>query len=769
MKTFFAAILCLATILGCSDIKVEGTQNKNDILFNDLAVSWDEGMPLGNAFVGTIVWQKGENLRMALDRIDLWDLRPTDSLSGDNFSYKWVQEQWKKGTYQNVQRKMDVPYDVLAAPSKIPGAALEFNTSHLGNVTENRIFIDDALLQIKWDGGATLKSFVHATEPVGWFEFDGVTEELVPSLLAPKYSSKDDVGHTDPVSGQDIRRLEYTQGEIKADDGVVTYHQKGWADDYYDVAVKYNYSNGKLTGVWSVTSSVSDKKEGVKTSETSTALNNVSANVEKGIGNSFRTHKDWWKNYWSRSEIDIPDERLEKHYYNEMYKFGSLTRKDSYIIPLQGVWTADNNLLPPWKGDVHHDLNTELSYWPTYTGNQCDVGMSFINTLWAQRETNRKYTKQYFGVDGINVPGVATLTGEPMGGWIQYALSPTVSSWLAQHFYLHWVYTMDEKYLADMGYPYVKDVAEFIENITIINDKGERTLPISSSPEIHDNSSSAWFPTITNYDLALMKYALQCATEMAEALGKSDEAARWRKTESEFPFYSLDENGALMFAEGTPYNESHRHFSNAMAIHPMSLLDVTRSEKERQIVEATIKTIDEIGPAYWTGYSYSWLANMKARALDGNGTRNDLKIFEECFVLRNGFHVNGDQSKTGKSTFTYRPFTLEGNFAFASAVQEMLLQSHTGVVRVFAAVPEDWKDISFKNLRARGALLVSAQKSEGKVTCVNILSEKGTTFKLQNPFDTEPKIDGAEKVTLLENGIYEISALPDSKIIITSK
>ena len=48
----------------------------------------------------------------------------------------------------------------------------------------------------------------------------------------------------------------------------------------------------------------------------------------------------------------------------------------------------------------------------------------------------RRYTRRYFGTDGMNVPGVCTLTGEPMGGWIQYAMGQTVGAWLAQNFYL---------------------------------------------------------------------------------------------------------------------------------------------------------------------------------------------------------------------------------------------------------------------------------------------------------------------------------------------
>ena len=85
--------------------------------------------------------------------------------------------------------------------------------------------------------------------------------------------------------------------------------------------------------------------------------------------------------------------------------------------------------------------------------------MGYLNTLWNQREVYRKYTKQYFECEGINVPGVCTLTGEPMGGWIQYAMSPTVSAWLSQHFYLHWKYSADNVFLKERAYPFTKDVA----------------------------------------------------------------------------------------------------------------------------------------------------------------------------------------------------------------------------------------------------------------------------------------------------------------------
>ena len=128
---------------------------------------------------------------------------------------------------------------------------------------------------------------------------------------------------------------------------------------------------------------------------------------------------------------------------------------------------------------------------------------------------------------------------------------------------------------------------------------------------------------------------------------------------------------------------------------------------------------------------------MKARAFDGEGAAQALRDFANCFCLPNTFHANGDQTNSGKSRFTYRPFTLEGNMAFAAGVQEMLLQSHTGTIRVFPAIPNSWKDVSFDKLRAMGAFLVSADRVGGKLSCLKIVSEKGGILRLDNPFKGE--------------------------------
>lgn len=729
MKIKLLLLLCCGLWGSCSSYDYcPVTPSESDLVFTGLARSWDEAMPLGNATVGALVWQRDSSLRLSLDRTDLWDLRPVDSLSGDNFRFSWVKEHIRTKDYLPVQKKLDWPYDMNPAPSKIPGAAIEFPLEKIGAPTQVRLYLNNALCEANWADGTQMQTFVHATEPVGWFVFRNLRTPIEPSILTPVYNKTKPDGSLDPVSGQDLHRLGYQQGETVREGNRITYHQKGYGDFWYDVVVCWKQEGETLYGTWSVTSSLSGEK----------AAEKAEAALQRGLKQDYQAHLEYWNKYWAQSSVTLPDSILQKQYQNEMYKFASTTREHSYPISLQAVWTADNGKLPPWKGDYHHDLNTQLSYWPAYTGNHLTEGMGYLNTLWNQRDTYKRYTRQYFGTEGMNIPGVCTLTGEPMGGWIQYSMSQTVAAWLAQHFYLHWKYSADRTFLKERAYPFLKDVAIYLEQVSEVTPEGVRKLEFSSSPEVFDNSLQAWFSDMTNYDLTMMHFLFKAAAELAHELNLTDESSHWAALEAQLPDYDVDEEGCLTFAKGYPYNESHRHFSHAMAIHPMGLIDWSDGEKSQHIIRATLKRLDEVGPDYWTGYSYSWLANMKARAFDGKGAAQALRTFAECFCLKNTFHANGDQTKSGKSRFTYRPFTLEGNFAFASGIQEMLLQSHTGTIRIFPALPEEWKDVSFEGLRAMGAFLVSAQMEGGEITRVRIYSEKGGMLKIARPGTLKP-------------------------------
>ena len=116
MKIKLLLLLCCGLWSSCNSYDYcPVTPSESDLVFTELARSWDEAMPLGNATVGALVWQRDSTLRLSLDRTDLWDLRPVDSLSGDNFRFSWVKEHIRQKNYLPVQKKLDWPYDMNPA------------------------------------------------------------------------------------------------------------------------------------------------------------------------------------------------------------------------------------------------------------------------------------------------------------------------------------------------------------------------------------------------------------------------------------------------------------------------------------------------------------------------------------------------------------------------------------------------------------------------------------------------------------------------------
>ena len=726
------ALLLLSLAFACSPGKAQ------TLTFDSLPTRWDEALPIGNGLLGGLVWQKDGKLRLSLDRADLWDTRPMPNMDDSTLTYQWVAEQVRRGEYGIVQEKLDRPYEREPGPSKLPGAALEFDISQLGPVGKADLDITTGLVSITWQNGAMFQTFIHAQRREGWFRWQAVDGRRwtagnfpVAKLIPPKYDG-DPSAPAGSVAGDDLARLGYRQAEVQAThrSSLIThrYHQPCWGGFSYEVAVAERISAKTAFGTWSVSSHFPEKIWAARAEKT------VRKSARRGFAKAFAESQKWWANYWAASSVSLPDSVLQRQYLLDNYKFGCLARANAPMISLQGIWTADNGRLPPWKGDLHHDLNTEMSYWHAYAANHLGEATGYLRHIRSNEAAHRAWTRRYFGTAGLNVPGVETLLGQPMGGWIQYACSPTTAAWLSQHFYLHWRFSQDRAFLKTEAWPFLRDVATHLAALTFLDKNGRRVLPLSSSPEINDNAINAWFPeTWTNYDLALARFVFGKTAELATELGEKTEAEKWQKIIAELPGFAREPSGALMFAPTLAYAESHRHFSHLLAVHPLGLLDWAHGEADQKAIRASIDLLEKHGPDQWTGYSWAWLANLHARAGDGAKAARALRIFAEAFVSKNSFHVNGDQSGRGFSRMTYRPFTLEGNFAAAAGVQEMLLQSQGGHIRVFPAVPDDWRDVSFRNLRAEGAFLVSAARKNGQCVRVEITSEKGGPLDVQLP------------------------------------
>ena len=678
--------------------------------------NWDEGMPLGNGKTGSLVYGS-EPLKITVDRTDLWDLRPNEVTLEKGFNFQNLvrlslsgkDDDWKERGRLFEDIFMGKPY-----PSKITAGHIELD---FGTVKTDRyaLDIDDAIVKIYADNRLIAEVFMFDEPNAGVIE---LYENAEINLHVPAYLSGKPEGESGLEDNAGEMSLGYPKAKFYEEGGFKWYEQNTHTDYSFGITT---YRTG--SEIYYALTTADDDKDYI-----GYAKKLLLQAAEKGYENLFGEHKKAWKKYRAKSSVKTGDKLIDETYKKSWYLFKCCSKKGGYPMPLQGVWTADNDCLPPWKGDYHHDTNTELSYQSYLKANRLGEGEAFIDYLWRLKPAYEEFAKEFFGVDGLLLPSCSTLDGKAMGGWAQYSLSPTMTIWAAQSFDEYYLYAGDEKFLKNRAYPFFKEVGQAIKGL-LREKNGKYYLPVSSSPEIFDDSRKAYLEPNSNFDLALMIYLFRTLRDYAEKLGEN--ADEYEEILGKLDDLAIDSSGVVMLDKTQYLPETHRHFSHVTCLYPLHLINYDTDE-HKKIYENTLLNLETLGTGYWVGFSFAMSAQIYAMAKNGNAAAERLGQFCKGFVGENGFHLNGDFKCYGYTQFHYRPFTLESSFGFADALHEMLLQDHQGFVELFPAIPDEWKKrtISFKNLRSRGGILISATLKNGKINLLTIKSPGKTTIKL---------------------------------------
>ena len=245
---------------------------------------------------------------------------------------------------------------------------------------------------------------------------------------------------------------------------------------------------------------------------------------------------------------------------------------------------------------------------------------------------------------------------------------------------------------------------------------------------IHDDEAASWLTPNSNYDLALLHYLFHTLVQIEYQLGNP--RGYWHAMEAKLAPLSVDTETGLMLSPNETLQETHRHFSHAMAIEPLCMLRY-ENPQDRSVIDATVDHLVHLGSGQWVGFSFGWMALLQIARSNGNGALYELHRFAEHFLSRNGFHLNGDYKNSGVCDFHYRPFTLEADFLAAHAVQKMLLRSEKNHIEVLPACPQGWKNepVAFQNLRAENGLLISYQRTaDGKHSLTVKATQDGSWY-----------------------------------------
>ncbi|MGN0534705.1 MAG: glycosyl hydrolase family 95 catalytic domain-containing protein [Eubacterium sp.] len=738
--------------------------NSNQLQIDRDIDRWDEAIPLGNGEMGCLVFGSSQRLILALDRGDIWDRSDSpEHIKGFNYSNlkKWVETKNTGAIYKT----FDAPY-AYPTPTKLPAGRIEIG---IGCDDEQSSFnLDMSTAQCTYTNkSVTVKTYTHATMGVGMLKTDAKDFEV--KIVNPKFGRKNFFSrffkHKVGVI-RTTRKLKVLKYPAPRFDSLV---QNGVRISYYIQEI----SDGSCFGIASAVKKTeketqmayyayrADSAERLKRVLTQKVFDAV----EKGYDALLESHMQWWQEYNEKSSVCVPDEYILNRYNMGNYLLGCASRKGCYPMPLQGLWTAcDDKELPPWNGDYHNDLNTQMTYYSFLKANRLEQGECFIDYLWSLKNRAEDFAKSFYGAEGICLPSVMDIDGYALGGWAMYALSPTNQLWLCQSFERYYSYTGDREFLEKKAYPYLEQSARFILSILEEDKDGFYVLPLSSSPEIHDCTLKAFLTPNSNYDEALMIYLFTALERLAGILNREDDKALWQKTLQKLRPLAVNESNVLRISPDEDLEISHRHQSHAMAIHPLRLLDYNNPE-ERKVIDATIAHSVKLGTENYTGYSFAWLGEFFAAAKNGDEALRYLEIFWKYFCSVNTFHLNGDYTKQGYSNCDYRPFTLEGNFCAQDVLQEMLLYSENGFLEFFPAIPKKWENASFKTLRAWGGILVSAEYRNSGFYSAELTAENDTEITIINlPLSVEFAGCKAEKT---ERG-YRISLSKGETVKITN-
>ena len=512
-------------------------------------------------------------------------------------------------------------------------------------------------------------------------------------------------------------------------------------------------------------------------------------------------HRKWWSGFWSSSFVDLGNDFLECAWYQSLYQVAACSRGRD-CPGLFGVFFGDKGdwgFRQPWGGNYTIDVNTTTQHLPVFTSNHLELGKSFFDTFHRMLPLLRRETKRYFGTEGVYYPLTIFPSGADDSDAHFCSYQQCAGPYLALWYWWGYRYSMDKGFLRERAYPVLKAVCDFFTAYMTPGEDGRLRLWPSQAPEMGPVSGTN--PALT---LSLLKAALRHAIRGAEILGTDRKRRkRWAEVLERFPDYP-EKDGIWLESSDLPPDSYVGQFGGQYPIWPAGevgmgspadlyskALRTYRSGERRQTWGVAG---DGGGPYPSSGCNWAWYCRTLTAARLGLRDEIEKLLVTDglkCFLKPNGAFSNFSSAltttagvekalarlqgqKNWDGTRTGMPRTepylgwsagwgeslrrkermypiLEGSGGYAGIINEMLLQSYGGLLRVFPCVPPNW-NVRFGSLRAEGAFLVSSRFTEGKAAFVHIRSLAGESVRLANPWPRK-------KVKLINAGNLKSYAL----------
>ena len=678
-KHFTIAVCCFVFFISCKTSKLVVKENidwrtflaQQDPVWDTLNAYFYDGPMTGNGLIGSVLHRMDKNrfdadtdkFLFEINRADL-----TDSCSRRPEGYYRSRMQIGRFEFKPAGKVLKTTWRINLWDAEVTG----------------KIITDR--------GTVFIKHYTHATLPV-----------MITEISKEGNEAADDFHFVADVSGCliDLKALDYQEKGL--------YDKNPLATQQNVNGILLHKQILKHTNSYFVVGSTS-KREANKTTYYSTieyshpvkaaaftAANILSTCLAEKADTLLTSHRRWWHNFYQKSFVEVPDARINNYYWIQQYSTGSCMRNNLQIMDLMGPWYAHTL----WQG-IWWNLNTQFMYGHLLSSNNLEAAAPLGKALDANwnaliQNVPEKYRYNSAGIGRASSFDMLSEVNPDDSVAPYYNRETGNLTWAMHNYYQYYRYSMDDSLLLYKIYPLLKRSINLYIHLAFKTQDGKYHLPVTMSPEYKAAADC-------NYDLALFRWGLQTLIASAKRLKLNDPLLnQWEDLLTNLVDYPVNETG-FMIGKDVALETAHRHFSHMMMIYPLGIFPASTNANET-LIRTSINHWANLSGNDRSAWSYSWAAGAYAYLQDGNEAYKNLQSYFKFSKRKNYYDLPG----IGDNTM-YREVGMcaETPFSFVKSLNEMLLQSHNGIIKIFPAMPDVWQDASFVNLRTEGAFLISA-------------------------------------------------------------